>query len=68
MVTEGWVYEVSEVIDELAKILEGPQDQTIWLYAPNPKLDGDTPMDLINLGEKERVLAAIRQYHEKEYK
>lgn len=50
---------VSDVTAALAIVLP-PQEQRIWLRAPNPRLNGSPPIDLLLNGGAEEVEAALR--------
>lgn len=50
--------ELSAVVTELSKVVR-PEAAEAWLFAPNPMLDFERPLDLIQQGEYKRILAAV---------
>lgn len=50
--------QVAAVVRELSDTLT-PDGAYVWLFAPNPFLDYDRPVDLLRDGEYKRVLGAI---------
>ncbi len=50
--------ELSAIVTELSKVIR-PDAAEAWLFTPNPLLDFERPLDLMQSGEYKRVLAAI---------
>ncbi len=56
--TQTVIAELRYVVDRLAEFYS-PDETRLWLHAPHPMLAGDRAIDLINMGQTERVLEAI---------
>jgi hypothetical protein len=50
--------ELSAVVAELSKVVQ-PEAAEAWLLAPNPLLDFERPLDLIQHGDYRKVIGAI---------
>lgn len=61
MVSDGQETEVREIHQALLELLGGEERLVrIWLEAPHPSLDGDTPQAVIEAGEAWAVLTLVR--------
>ena len=56
--TQLIISDLRYVVDRLAEFYS-PNEMRIWLYAKHPLLGGDRPIDVIHLGDADRVLAVI---------
>jgi len=50
--------ELSAVVNELSKVVRAEAAEA-WLFAPNPLLDFERPLDLVQQGDYRKVIAAI---------
>lgn len=55
---EERLLELKAVIDLLRRVLR-EQPAHLWIRSPNPELDYEKPLDLIERGEYRRVIGAI---------
>ena len=56
--TQTLIAELRYVVDRLSEFY-APDETRLWLHARHPQLDGERPIDLINAGRTEDVLAVI---------
>lgn len=56
--TQYRLLELAYVAEAIARVLK-PDEARVWLFSPNPYLDGDSPADRIAKGEFRSVLALI---------
>ena len=56
--TQLEISDLRYVVDRLAEFYT-PQETRIWLYAKHPLLNGARAIDLIHIGEADRVLEVI---------
>lgn len=61
--SEERLLELKAVVDLLREVLR-EQPARLWLRTPNPTLDYEKPIDLVERGEYRRVIAAIRSLGE----
>jgi hypothetical protein len=57
--TQYRLLELAFVAEAIGKVLR-PEYARVWLYQPNPYLDGDTPAQRISSGEFRSVLGLIK--------
>lgn len=55
---EERLLELKAVVDLLRRVLR-EEPARLWLRSPNPELDYEKPLDLIERGEYRRVIAAV---------
>lgn len=56
---EERLLELKVVVDLLRSVLR-EEPARLWLRSPNPELDYEKPLDLIERGQYRRVIAAVR--------
>jgi transcriptional regulator with XRE-family HTH domain len=64
--TQLVISDLRYVVDRLSEFYT-PDETRLWLYSKHRLLNGDRPIDLINQGEADKVLAVIESLDEATY-